>query len=105
MKLSPPLRVKPRLSNLADYSAMLSQPLFKPNRQQASIEEVMVQDTVTQYRFRDSVLNTMAFKELKKGKWYAVEVKLKNDLNYYVMNFQFFSDADIEYLKSFGGDE
>jgi len=46
MKLSPPLRVKPRLSNLADYSAMLSQPLFKPNRQQASIEEVMVQDPI-----------------------------------------------------------
>ncbi len=69
------------------------------------IEELEVQDTIVKYRFRHSVLKTMAFKELIKGKWYEMDVKLKNDPIYYVLNFQFLPDVDIEYLRSFEADE
>lgn len=65
------------------------------------IEKLSSRDTLVEYRLIDSVLNTMLFKELKKGHWYELDVKLKNDPTYYAFNFQFLSDENLKYLKSF----
>ena len=69
------------------------------------LREVEASENAIKYGLVEGVLDTMALKDMERGKWYELNVKLEGDSTFFTFNFQFLTQENLDFLKSFGKDE